>query len=169
MIHKNTSKLILEELGEDCKKCGHCCSYGSGILLKEEVAKIACYLKLSIEDFREKYLEEFEAFGTKHSRFKQNKTNDKHPYGSCVFLENKECKIHNLKPLYCRIGNCRAYGDDAIQWFHLNYSVDKFNPNSIREWKIYSENKKVIPGGDVTDLVADEEILKKMLSYEILK
>ena len=169
MIHKNSSHIILEELGKDCRRCGHCCSYGSGIVLESEVPRIATKLKLSTEEFKEKYLEPHECFSAKHYRFRQRREKGK-PYGSCIFLtDEKLCEIHAVKPLYCRIGNCGPLANDAIQWFHLNHSVDKFKPDSIREWKIYCELKDVIPGGKLEELVPDKETLARILSYDILK
>jgi len=167
MIHKNSSQIIVEELGNNCETCGHCCTYGSGIILLQEIEKIASYLKITKKEFEESFTENVEFFSKQHKRFKQNRK-DKLPHGSCVFLEKNECKINPVKPLYCRIGNCGAYANEAIQWFHLNYSVDKFNPNSIREWKIFTDNKKVIDGGKVEEIVQDKEVLKKILNYEIL-
>jgi Fe-S-cluster containining protein len=173
MIHKNTSRIIVEELGKDCKKCGHCCSYGSGIVLETEVPKIAVYLNKSVDDFKKDYLDEIEFFSKKHTRLKQiksDKKNSKIPHGKCIFLTSiNECAIHEVKPLYCKIGHCGPLGDDAIQWFHLNHSVDKYNPNSIREWNIYASQKSVISGGKPIEIVGDADVLKKMLEYEILK
>ncbi|MBN2881130.1 YkgJ family cysteine cluster protein [Candidatus Woesearchaeota archaeon] len=169
MIEKNTSQLIIEELAKDCNKCGHCCKFGSGIVLKNEVPKIANAINMKEEKFVSEYLDDFEYYGTSHKKLKQIK-DKKLPHGRCVFLsEENQCQIQNVKPLYCRIGNCNKYGDELLQWFHLNFSVDQHNPESIRAWKIYTDNKEVINGGKVQDIVDDEEILKKIMNYDILK
>lgn len=169
MIHKNSSKIVLEELGKDCKRCGHCCSFGSGIVLESEIPKLSGFMKMDVEEFKKKYLEPHECFSTMHFRFKQNREKGK-PYGSCIFLtKDKLCHIHDVKPLYCRIGNCGPLSNDAIQWFHLNHSIDKFRPDSIREWKIYCELKDVIPGGKLDEIIPDKETLARILSYDILK
>ncbi|MBW2965815.1 hypothetical protein KY342_01785, partial [Candidatus Woesearchaeota archaeon] len=120
------------------------------------------------KELQEKYLEEKELFNTKLSRPKP-KTNNK-PYGECAFLSDKKCKIHQVKPLQCKVGNCSEYGEELTVWFDLNYFVNEDDPQSIREWKLYLDSGgKTIKGGELKDLVPDKKILKKILSYEVLK
>ncbi len=51
----------------------------------------------------------------------------------------------------------------------LNYLVNPDDPESIRQWKMFLTQNNPIPGGSLKELVHDEEKLKKILSYEILK
>ena len=155
-------------LGQECRQCAHCCSHGSGFLIGNDKKNIAEFLKITEKEFKEKYLEEKELFNTKLSRPKL-KTNDK-PYGECVFLQDKKCKVHTVKPFQCRVGNCNEHGEELSQWFMLNYLVNKDDPESIRQYAAYLKSGgKTIPGGKLEELVPDKEKLKKILNFERLK
>jgi Fe-S-cluster containining protein len=157
------------ELGSDCKRCGHCCSFGSGYVLPEEIAKIAKFLNMDVEKFKEENLEQGERFNTKMHRFKTRKEQGK-PYGRCVFLTpDKKCSIHQVKPIYCKIGTCKDHGEEAIQWFNLKYFVNTADPQSIREWAIFVNQKEPIPGGRLEELIPDKTKLKKILEYDDLR
>lgn len=169
IITKDSSATLIEDIGKNCKRCGNCCSYGSGIVLNSEIKNLSLKFKISDDEFKEKYLEPFECFSIEHFRFKRIKEKNK-PYGKCIFLNEKNlCSIHEVKPLYCRIGNCGPLGNDVIQWFHLNNTINLFKPQSIREWDIYCKNNKVISGGKTADIVNDKEMLSRILNYDILK
>ena len=137
-------------------------------MIGEDLKKIADFLGISKEEVKKLYLEEKELFNTRLSR-PRLKTNDK-PYGRCIFLENKECKIHKVKPFQCRVGNCNQHGERLSIWFMLNYLVNKEDPESIRQYAAYlSSGGKTIKGGRLEELVPDQEKLKKILSFEQLK
>jgi len=168
LISKKTPKEIVLKLGKECKKCGNCCKYTSGFLVDDDILKIARFLRTTTDELKEKYLEEHEKFNTKILRPKLIKGT--RPYGKCIFYnEQVGCTIHEVKPLHCKIGNCNTYGDDLNQWFMLNYFVNPDDPESIRQWKIFLTQNKPIPGGSLNELVPDENKLKKILNYEILK
>ena len=57
----------------------------------------------------------------------------------------------------------------ALLWFDLNYFMDAEDPQSIREWAIRLNLKPTIPGGNLHELVPDQEKLKKILHYHELK
>lgn len=119
-------------------------------------------------EVKEKYLEEKELFNTKLLKPKLKTTNK--PYGECIFLENKRCKIHKVKPLQCKVGNCNKYGEKLSIWFMLNYLVNKDDPESIRQYGAYLKSGgKIIPGGKLEELVPDKERLKEILNFEKLK
>ena len=92
-------------------------------------------------------------------------------YGTCIFFNTQEgCRIHDVKPLQCKISSCNEYGEEISVWFNLNYFVNPNDPNSIREWKTYlGSGGKNIPGGNLDELVPDKEKLRKILNYEVLK
>ncbi|MFH1506497.1 MAG: YkgJ family cysteine cluster protein [archaeon] len=168
-LTQQTPRQQVLKLGSDCKRCGHCCSFGSAFVLPEEIESIAKHLKISPEKFKEKYLDKAERFNTKLYRFKTKKKKDK-PYGPCIFLKfNKTCKIHDAKPLFCRIGTCKEHGGEAIQWYDLNHNVNTEDPQSIREWAIFVNQKDPIPGGKLEDLIPDKKTLKKILEYDDLR
>ena len=167
-ITKNTPISEILKLGHDCKQCGHCCSHGSGFLIGEDKKNISKFLRITEEELIKKYLEEKELFNTKLSRPKL-KTSNK-PYGECVFLDDKKCKIHKVKPLQCRVGNCNEHGERLSKWFMLNYLVNKDDPESIRQYAAYlSPGGKTIQGGKLEEIIPDKEKLKKILSFERLK
>lgn len=168
---KTTLKTALK-LGEECKLSGHCCKFGSGFVLEDEIKDLAKYFKLSEEGFKKKYLDEKESFNTKHFKLKTKKEiiNKKMmPFGKCIFLKDNLCSIHKVKPLHCRIGNCSRHGEKLSIWFFLKYFVNNEDPESIRQWAIYLKTHPTIPGGNLDELVPDKNQLEKILNYEIFK
>lgn len=167
MIQKNTPLSEILELSQHCKQCGHCCSHGSGFLINNDTKNIAEFLGMTKKELKENYLEEKELFNTKLLRPKLKKE-DK-PYGECIFLNNKKCKIHKVKPLQCKVGNCNEYGEKLSIWFMLNYQINKDDPESIRQYAAYLKSGgKTIEGGKLEELVPDKEKLKKILNFERL-
>ena len=165
-ITKNTPLKEVLKLGKVCQRRNHCCKFGSGFLVGEDLKNISRFLGLKEEKAREKFLEEREMFNTKLLRPKLKSAK---PYGECVFFEDG-CKIHSVKPLQCRIGNCGEHGEELSQWFMLNYYANKDDPESIRQYAAYLKSGgKTIPGGKLEELVPDKEKLKKILSFERLK
>ena len=155
-------------MGQECRQCAHCCSHGSGFLIGDDLGNMAEFLGMKEKEVKEKYLEEKELFNTKLSKPKL-KTNDK-PYGECIFLSNKKCKIHKVKPLQCKVGNCNENGEQLSIWFMLNYLVNTNDPESIRQYSAYLKSGgKTIPGGKLEEIIPDKEKLKKILSFERLK
>ena len=167
IIKKDTPLKKVLELGKDCKRCSHCCSHGSGALFGDDLKNIAIFLGVSEEELKAKYLEEIEKFHTKLLRPKILRENK--PYGRCIFLEGKNCKIQYVKPLECRTGNCSQYGEELSLWFMLNHFINANDPQSIREFAVYLKaGGKTLPKGKLEDFVADKERLNKILSYNIL-
>lgn len=169
VITKYTPSKVVLELGSDCEMCGNCCSHGTGFLAKEDIPRIAGFLKITEKELKEEYLEKADMFNTEAWRPRTIKKGK--PYGKCVFLgKKKECTIHEAKPFQCRISNCRPYGEQLIQWFFLNHFVNPGDPESVRQWASYLRHREwVIEGGNLDDIVPDREKLRKMLSYERLK
>lgn len=166
-ITKDTKKEDVLKLGEKCNKCGKCCSYGSGFALKDEIPRIAAFLNMESKTFTDKFLEETEIFHTQVFKFRAKKVAGK-PYGNCMFLEpDNLCQIHDVKPLHCRIGNCTEHGDDLHVWFMLNYCLNTFDPESIRQYKSYIDTGgRILPGAELENIFPDKEKLKKILSYD---
>lgn len=179
-INAHTPLKKILELGSVCRKCGHCCSHGSGFLAKEDHKKIAKALGISEKKLKERYLEEIEKFNTRLYRPKLKKEKGKEilPYGKCVFLmekgkgESREmlCRIHKVKPLQCKIGNCSKHGEKLNLWFTLNHFLNGNNPESIRQYAVYLKSRgKTLKGAELDKLVKDKEKLNKILNYEILR
>ena len=155
MIRKETKKEEILKIA-DCRRCGHCCRYGSGFLGPDDASSIAEFLGVTEEKLRRDYLEEVDIFNTPMLRPKKEGT----PYGRCIFLEDNLCSIHDVKPLQCRIGTCEEKGHDIMEWFYLNYCVKPFDRASISQWKERLKSNPTIPGGKVEELVPDEKARK---------
>lgn len=167
IISKKTPKERVLELGKVCEKSNHCCSFTTGFLAEDDASNIAKFLNISEEELRDRFLNEVIMFNTKVLRPKSIKT-DK-PYGPCVFLDKDGCKIHDVKPLHCKLYTCQPHGFDLTQWFYLNYLVDPKDPQSIREYAMFLQSNKSIPGGELEDLVPNAREREKILNYEVFR
>ena len=167
-ITKNTPKEKVLEIGKECSQCGHCCKFAGGYVLKEELKKLAEFLELSEREFRKKYTDEVEVFNTKILRLKSEVSSK--PYAPWIFYDKKEgCMVNEVKPLYCKVGNCNEHGEALNQWFMLNYIVNEADPESIRQWASFLKQNEAIPGGNLEELVPDKNKLNRILQYKILK
>ncbi|MDP7140827.1 MAG: YkgJ family cysteine cluster protein [Candidatus Woesearchaeota archaeon] len=168
-ITKLTPKEKVKEFAKtNCDKCTHCCHFGGGFLLDEDVQRVSKFLGITKEEFENKYAEKFEKFNTKLLRLKAEKPEA--VYSPCAFLDKEEkCMLHEEKPLHCVISSCNKYGDMLEQWFTLNHFVNVDDPESIRQWAVYLKTHDTIQGGSLEELVPDKKLLKKILNYEIIK
>ena len=167
MIEKDSPQETVMELARECRKCANCCKVDSGYLVNDDLRRISEYLGITEDKLSDDYLEEFEKFNTTLSKPKIVRKGK--PYGKCIFLIDGLCSIHEVKPLYCRLVNCGPLNREMIIWFDLNYFVDVNDPESIRQYAFYLKHGPTIKGGELRDLVPDEEKLNKILSYDILK
>ena|SRR3989338_3307053 len=173
MITKNTPLKEVLNLAAPCQcnACNHGCKYGSGSLDEGDSKKIAEFLKISEEDLKKDFLEEVELFNKKVLRPRLLRKKGK-IHGRCVFYsDSKYCTIHEVKPLECKTSmGCKDYGEELSVWFMVNHIIDAKDPESIRQYAQYIKTGgKVIPGAELEKMVPDEEKLRKILSYEILK
>lgn len=169
-ITKETKLKDVLEIGTQCKKCGHCCNHASGFLIDGDLDKIAKHFEMLPEDAKEQFMEEVDFYSKKFIKPKRIK--GKNGQGSCIFLGDKnECKIQEVKPLQCKIcKGCEEHGKELFSWFLLNYCVDVKNPETIRQYAHYLRaGGKVIPGGELKELIKDEKELKKILGTEALE
>ncbi len=154
----------------ECDACANGCKYGSGFLADEDVPRISAHLGISEEALKKEFLEEFEKFNTKKLRPKILRKNKQ--YGKCIFFDEKSrCKIHEAKPLECKISmGCKEYGEKLSLWLMLNHFVNENDAESIRQYESYLKGGgKTLEGGELEDLVPDKEKLRKILSLEILQ
>jgi len=155
--------------GRDCNGCSTLCQYGSGALAEEDFVPLAKHLGVSVEKLKSDYLEEIEKFGTKRFRPKLQRQRAT-PYGRCIFYnEQEKCTVHGVKPLECRVATCSDHGPQLIEWFTLNFYVNPSNPDSIRAWAAKLQTHPTIPGGELHELIPNKELLKKIMSYEVLR
>jgi len=128
-------------------------------------------MNIDEEVLKKEFLEEVEKFNTKKFR-PRIKRKEGRPYGKCIFFDEKlGCKIHEAKPLECKIAmGCKDYGEDLILWFMLNHFVNKDDAESIRQFASYLKaGGKTLDGGKLEELVPDKAKLKKILDLEIMK
>ena len=172
MLAKNTPLKEVLKLAHPCR-CDACtvgCKHGSGFLINGDIPKIAKFLNIEEEVLKKEFLEEIEKFNTKLFRPKIIRKNK--PYGKCIFFdENIGCKIHEVKPLECRVSmGCKDYGEQISLWFMLNNFVNSNDAESIRQYGTYLKSGgKILPGAELKELVPDEEKLREILEFKILK
>ena len=170
-LTKNTPVEEVLKLSNPCK-CESCtvgCRHGSGFLVKEDIPRIAKFMGITEEVLKKDFLEEVEKFNTKKYRPKILRK-DK-PYGKCIFFDDEiGCKVHEVKPLECKISmGCKDFGENLSLWFMLNHFVNKDDAESVRQYASYLKTGgKTLRGAELKDLVPDKEKLKKILSLEIL-
>ena len=140
-ITKLTPLPEIIKIGEQCDKCGHCCSHGSGFMVAGDKEKIAKFLKIAESELETKFVDKVTLFNTTLLRPKL-KTKKNLPYGSCVFLNDNKCSINEVKPLQCRTGNCFENSEELSQWFVLNYLVNSNDSESMKQYEIYKELKE---------------------------
>jgi len=152
----------------ECNACNNGCKYGSGFLASQDIAKIAKYLGITEDVLKKEFLEEVEKFNTKKFRPKILRKNKQ--YGKCIFFDEEiGCKIHEVKPLECKLSMaCKPYGEQLSLWLMLNHFVN--DAESIRQFATYLKSGgKTLEGAELKDLVPDKEKLRKILSFEILQ
>jgi len=168
MITTKTPQKYIEKLGEKCEICGHCCKFDSGIFLADDIKKVAGSLGIPPDDFKKRYLEEKKIFNRDVHKAKLKREGK--PFGPCVFLDEKQCAIHDFKPVHCKIASgCNEFGQEINLWFMLNFIVDENDPQAIREWAQYLKTHPTIQGGNLHELVPDKVKLERILNYKILK
>ena len=153
-----------------CSACSHGCTMGSGCLVDGDVEKIAQFMGVTENEFKQKYLEEMELFNKKMLRPKIQRGSK--PYGQCIFYDGKKgCTIHEVKPLQCKISmGCKSYSSALTSWFVLNYVLNTSDPEAIRQYASFvASGGEVIPGGALAQLMPNAAMRKKIMNYEVLK
>jgi hypothetical protein len=79
----------------ECDRCTACCRWpGQVKVTDEEVGRIAAFLELSLDAFRDRYM-----------RLNASRTGlvlEDREDGACIFLEGDGCRIQGVKPQQCR-------------------------------------------------------------------
>lgn len=171
MINYNTTAEEMIERGQvDCTDCTHCCRFHGGFVLPHEISRMARHLDIADEKFKEKYLEDHTQLNTTIFRFKSNKEKIgayEKPYGPCIFLEKKGCKINEVKPLHCRIGTCKEGSEEHTIWYRLNHFLNTQDQASMKDYAMYLKTGgKTLPGAYLHQLIPDKEKLDKLMRYK---
>lgn len=169
-ITKDTPLEIVMEYGKECTRCNRCCELDSAIVLEEDIHRIAPLFGMTRDDFIDHFLVSHERFNTKLWKAKQIKEGNK-PYGKCIFLDGQHgCSIHEIKPKYCKVCSTKsAHGQELVIWFALNHFVNPHDAESVRQWAQYLRSHPTIPGGTLRELVPDNDRLRQILTYEIIR
>ncbi len=168
VITKDTPVEDILSLGKSCQRKNHCCRFGSGFLVREDHKRLAGLLNVDEEKLKKEYLEEKELFNTVLYRPKVVKKGK--PYGSCMFFDGQGCKVHEAKPLMCRVGNCGEHSKELTLWFNLNHFLNPADPESVRQYAAYLKaGGETLPGAGLDDIVPDKKRLARILNFEILR
>lgn len=89
------SKWYSNGLRFECTGCGQCCTGAPGFVWvnPNEIEEMATFLKISVEEFSNKYLRRVMG---KVSLIEMPSSYD------CVFLKDKKCQIYSVRPTQCR-------------------------------------------------------------------
>jgi Fe-S-cluster containining protein len=152
----------------DCPSCQHLCKVGSGFLADSDFAPLAKHLGVSEEKLKQDYLESVELYNK--TLWRPKLLREGKPYGQCVFYnEQEKCTVHVVKPLQCRTSSCKPGSEQLTDWFLLNHAIDATDPVAVREWASTMQVRDTIPGGKLRELITDKEMLKKIMSYELVR
>ena len=78
-ITKDTPLKDVLEFGKECKQRDHCCQFGGGFVIKEDIPRIAVFLGVKEDELKEKYLNEATHFNTTlHRDWLEENTRPKH-------------------------------------------------------------------------------------------
>lgn len=132
----------------ECKKCGKCCcvnelrTHINVIILQDDLVSISKFLKIDKKEFVGCYCV------CKSINLGSNQNHNiyllKALNGKCIFLENSLCKIHNVKPLQCKLAPYHLFSTSNL-WNHLPCYSKKENKYAVTESDI-NFVKKILEG-----------------------
>lgn len=85
-----------EGLSFKCTECGKCCEGSPGYIWvsNKEIEEIANFLKISVQQLKEKYLvlvgDKYSIRDLKHANYR------------CIFLKDSKCQIYPVRPTQCK-------------------------------------------------------------------
>lgn len=74
----------------DCTECGNCCNSFEPAIDDSEANRLAAFLSIPKTEFIEKYVEIDDLFDIAVMH-----------HSPCIFLDNKKCKVNEMKPYDC--------------------------------------------------------------------
>lgn len=91
-----------------CHTCQSACTTRPGWFLPGEIEKVARFLEISPQDLFDKYLvadntfDDFWILAPAQLHAEPGHEAPFEPRGTCIFLKNGKCEIHEVKPYECR-------------------------------------------------------------------
>ncbi|QQL43914.1 YkgJ family cysteine cluster protein [Sulfuriroseicoccus oceanibius] len=77
-----------------CQRCGNCCKWPGDVRVDdEEIAKIAAFLDMDVNDFMNEYV--------RLRSDRQGLSLIEKPNDECIFFEDGGCVINPVKPIQC--------------------------------------------------------------------
>ena len=95
----------------DCDSCpAYCCAYPIVEATKRDIARLARYFDLPVEEAKEKFTEK------ENNRVRRMKQRQDKKFGApvCIFLnqKNRQCSVYKARPKICR-----EYPNDRCEWY----------------------------------------------------
>ena len=132
---KNLKMLTLDDsFIFNCKACGKCCKNRHDIILTPyDMFRIAQHFGRTTLDIFKRYCEVYEG---DQSHLPVVRLLPVPPENSCPFLHKRKCRIHERKPVICRVYPLARIIGESVIGYYLHAVTCNHNPQSItvREW-----------------------------------
>ena len=116
-----------------CTECGKCCTGQPGYVWvgKDEIKRIAEYLKIPVDKFMRQYLRQ------KNNQYAllENRSQN----FDCVFLQDKKCRIYEARPTQCK----------TYPWWAKNLRSEKDWKSAANDCEGINETAPIIPCGEI--------------------
>lgn len=101
------TEMDLRALNVDCLCCGACCQVYTIKITKEDVFRIAAFLGITVDEFKEKYVDSITASWVEDSMTIKKVFVPENGLFRCIFLQKLDderffCPLHAVKPEVCR-------------------------------------------------------------------
>ena len=124
-----------------CSQCGDCCTGAPGYVWvnKEEIAKLAAQVGMTVPDFEAKYVR---SVGVRKSLIEYEN-------GDCVFFDTqvRKCTVYEARPRQCRT------------W--------PFWDSNVRTEEAWAQTCEVCPGSGKGKIYPVEDILKSVAVFKL--
>ena len=131
----------------ECQRCSGCCRFESGYVFLSQVDldRLSAHLKISRDDFLEKYCVKVDIGGTYRISLIEKDNYD------CIFWRDGGCAVYGARPLQCRSYPFWAsYMESKEDWECLSSSCPGVNKGKvhskeeIEEWLYLRRKEKLI-------------------------
>lgn len=121
-----------------CTQCGGCCTGGPGAVwvTGDEIARMARFLKLSVEEFGKLYLRRI---GNRYALKELPRKN-----WDCIFLEGKQCKLYSVRPKQCQ----------TFPWWHENLESPEKWAEAAKQCEGIRSDAPLVSYGEIEEQLA---------------